>query len=147
MPFYENNLLIPMSHVFQAVIEQPHFPAFREYEVLHLPLRQNKNISFLVDTILNQFGQCYINLCGYKGKFLTLLARDNPTQMGNPFKRYLKLTMFCFSPFFPFFLLFSLFLSRKNAPLPQCSIQKKSTLTLVLQNMSCMHNLDILMYI
>lgn len=56
MPFYENNLLILMSHVLQAAIEQPNYAAFREYEILNLALRQ-KIILFLVDTILEKFGQ------------------------------------------------------------------------------------------
>ena len=45
-----------MSHVLQAAIEQPNYAAFREYEILNLALRQ-KIILFLVDTILEKFGQ------------------------------------------------------------------------------------------
>ena len=56
MPFYENNLLILMSHALQAATKQPNYAAFREYKILNLALRQ-KIILFLVDTILEQFGQ------------------------------------------------------------------------------------------
>ena len=56
MPFYEHNLLIIMSHALHAAIEQPNYAAFREYEILNLALRQ-KIILFLVDTILEKFGQ------------------------------------------------------------------------------------------
>ena len=56
MPFYENNLLILMSHALQAAIEQPNYAAFREYEILNLAIKW-KIILFLVDTILEKFGQ------------------------------------------------------------------------------------------
>ena len=45
-----------MSHALQAATKQPNYAAFREYKILNLALRQ-KIILFLVDTILEQFGQ------------------------------------------------------------------------------------------
>lgn len=40
------DLLILMSHALQAVIEQPNYAAFREYEIFNLGLRQKNNFDF-----------------------------------------------------------------------------------------------------